>query len=54
MADNHYDAIENQRYDVIVVNYANGDMVGHSGNLEAAVKAVGHINGLARGLLGPT
>ena len=27
-------------YDVIVMNYANPDMVGHTGNLEAAVKAV--------------
>ena len=27
-------------YDVIVINYANCDMVGHTGNLEAAVKAV--------------
>ena len=27
-------------YDVIVMNYANTDMVGHTGNLEAAVKAV--------------
>ncbi len=26
--------------DVIVVNFANGDMVGHTGNLEAAIKAV--------------
>ena len=34
------DAIENQRYDVIIVNYANGDMVGHTGVFEAAVKAV--------------
>lgn len=25
--------------DVLVVNYANGDMVGHTGNLEAAIKA---------------
>ena len=25
--------------DLIVVNYANPDMVGHTGNLEAAVKA---------------
>lgn len=32
-------ALEAQ-YDLIVVNYANCDMVGHSGNLEAAVKAV--------------
>jgi len=27
-------------YDFIVVNFANGDMVGHTGNFEAAVKAV--------------
>ncbi|NMY94820.1 MULTISPECIES: 2,3-bisphosphoglycerate-independent phosphoglycerate mutase [Pseudomonas] len=40
VTDKIVDAIEHQRYDVIVVNYANGDMVGHSGNLQAAVKAV--------------
>ena len=40
VTDRIVDAIENQRYDVIVVNYANGDMVGHSGVFEAAVKAV--------------
>ncbi len=27
-------------YDFIVVNFANGDMVGHTGNYEAAIKAV--------------
>jgi len=27
-------------YDLIVVNYANTDMVGHTGNLQAAIKAV--------------
>jgi len=40
VTDKIVDAIENQRFDVIVVNYANGDMVGHSGIMEAAVKAV--------------
>jgi len=40
VTDKIVDAIENQRYDVIVVNYANGDMVGHSGIMEAAIKAV--------------
>ena len=40
VTDKIVDAIENQRYDVIIVNYANGDMVGHSGNLAAAIKAV--------------
>jgi 2,3-bisphosphoglycerate-independent phosphoglycerate mutase len=33
-------AIETNRFDLIVVNYANTDMVGHSGNLAAAIKAV--------------
>ena len=27
------------RFDLIVVNYANGDMVGHTGDLQAAIKA---------------
>ncbi|MGB0652929.1 MAG: 2,3-bisphosphoglycerate-independent phosphoglycerate mutase [Thermoplasmatota archaeon] len=27
-------------YDLIVVNYANGDMVGHTGNLEAGIQAI--------------
>jgi len=40
VTDRIVDAIENQRFDVIVVNYANGDMVGHSGVFDAAVKAV--------------
>lgn len=26
--------------DLVVLNYANGDMVGHTGNYDAAVKAV--------------
>jgi 2,3-bisphosphoglycerate-independent phosphoglycerate mutase len=34
------DAIEAGRHDFILCNYANGDMVGHSGVLAAAVKAV--------------
>jgi 2,3-bisphosphoglycerate-independent phosphoglycerate mutase len=29
-----------EAYDFIVVNFANGDMVGHTGNLDAAIKAV--------------
>ncbi len=34
------DAIKSQAYDVIICNYANADMVGHSGKFEAAVKAI--------------
>lgn len=33
-------AIQSHKYDLIVCNYANGDMVGHTGNFPAAVKAV--------------
>lgn len=34
------DAILDERFDVIVCNYPNADMVGHTGNLDAAVKAI--------------
>lgn len=40
VTDRIVEAIENQRFDVIIVNYANGDMVGHTGDFDAAVKAV--------------
>ena len=33
-------SIENRSHELIIVNFANGDMVGHTGNFEAAVKAV--------------
>ena len=33
-------AIKDQKYDVIICNYANGDMVGHTGNINAAIKAI--------------
>jgi 2,3-bisphosphoglycerate-independent phosphoglycerate mutase len=33
-------AIDSGRYDLIVANFANPDMVGHTGSLEAAIKAV--------------
>lgn len=38
--DKLVDAIKSQEYDFIVVNYANGDMVGHTGIYEAIEKAV--------------
>ncbi|WIM12041.1 2,3-bisphosphoglycerate-independent phosphoglycerate mutase [Enhydrobacter sp.] len=37
-------AIGSGKFDLIVVNYANSDMVGHSGELAAAVKAVEAID----------
>jgi len=38
-------AITEQKYDVIICNYANCDMVGHTGKWEAALKAVETIDG---------
>lgn len=38
--DKLVDAINENKYDFIVVNYANGDMVGHTGVYEAIEKAV--------------
>ena len=32
--------LETDSYDVVILNYANGDMVGHTGDFEATVKAV--------------
>ncbi|MGE6474603.1 2,3-bisphosphoglycerate-independent phosphoglycerate mutase [Psychrobacter sp. NPDC078631] len=40
VTDKLVEAIESGKYDVLVVNYANGDMVGHTGIFDAAVKAV--------------
>ncbi|MCQ3829022.1 2,3-bisphosphoglycerate-independent phosphoglycerate mutase [Microbulbifer elongatus] len=38
-------AIESGKFDAIICNYANGDMVGHTGVFEAAVKAVEALDG---------
>ena len=40
VTDKVVEAIKEQKYDTIILNYANSDMVGHTGNLNAAVKAV--------------
>lgn len=34
------DAIKSGKYDLIITNYANPDMVGHTGIMEAAIKAI--------------
>ena len=39
VTDRLVEAIASRAYDAIVCNYANGDMVGHTGNFEAAIKA---------------
>jgi 2,3-bisphosphoglycerate-independent phosphoglycerate mutase len=39
LTDELVSAVESQAFDVIICNYPNGDMVGHTGNFDAAVKA---------------
>ncbi len=46
--DKLVEAIYTQKYDFIVVNYANGDMVGHTGVYEAIEKAVVAIDACVR------
>ena len=38
------EAIESEKYNCIILNFANPDMVGHTGNLEATIKAVETID----------
>lgn len=40
VAEELVDVIEKKKYDVIICNFANADMVGHTGDFDAAVKAV--------------
>ena len=37
-------AIESEKYDVIICNYANPDMLGHTGNFDATVQAIETID----------
>ena len=40
VTDNLLEVIETQSHDVIICNFANPDMVGHTGNFDATVKAI--------------
>lgn len=44
VADKLIEAIESKKYDLIVVNFANCDMVGHTGIMDAAIEAVQTID----------
>ena len=49
LTDRVVEAIESGRYDLLVLNFANPDMVGHTGVLAAAIKAVETVDtGLGR------
>ena len=45
---NVVNAINSAKYDTIILNYANPDMVGHTGSLPAAIKAVEKIDDCVR------
>ena len=44
VTDKLIEAIKSRSYNLICVNFANADMVGHSGNIEATVKAIEAID----------
>ena len=45
VTDKVCEALENDKYDVVILNFANTDMVGHTGSLQAAIKAVEAVDG---------
>ncbi len=49
LTDRAVEAIDSRKFDLIVLNFANPDMVGHTGSLPAAIKAVETVDtGLGR------
>ena len=48
VTDKVVDAINSKKYDVIILNYANPDMVGHTGSLEATIKALEFLDGCVK------
>ena len=40
VTDKVIEAVKSEKYDLIVLNFANADMVGHTGVMEAAVAAI--------------
>ena len=48
VTDKVVDAVNSKKYDVIILNYANPDMVGHTGSLEATIKALEFLDGCVK------
>jgi len=44
LTDKLVEAIESKKYSTIICNYANPDMVGHTGNFDATIKAIETID----------
>ncbi|MDX1402658.1 MAG: 2,3-bisphosphoglycerate-independent phosphoglycerate mutase, partial [Kiloniellales bacterium] len=51
VTDRLVEAIADGGFDLIVCNYANGDMVGHTGKMDAAIEAVETLDGCLRRLV---
>ncbi|MEE8272997.1 MAG: 2,3-bisphosphoglycerate-independent phosphoglycerate mutase [Alphaproteobacteria bacterium] len=45
LADRLVEAVDGGKYDLVIVNFANPDMVGHTGSLPAAITAVETVDG---------
>ena len=45
VTENVLNAIHSRKYDSIILNFANPDMVGHTGNIEAVIKALESLDG---------
>nr|YP_009300587.1 phosphoglycerate mutase [Campylaephora sungminbooi]AKU47506.1 phosphoglycerate mutase [Campylaephora sungminbooi] len=54
LTDSLIQAIKLQTYDLIVINYANPDMIGHTGNLKATIAAVEMIDQCIKKILETT
>ena len=48
VTDKVVEAINSKKYDAIILNYANPDMVGHTGSLEATIKALEFLDGCVK------
>jgi len=54
VTDKMIEAIRSERYDVIISNFANPDMVGHTGDFDATVKAIEVLDGCLKRLVEAT
>lgn len=51
IADATVDAINQQKYDAIIVNFSNPDMIGHTGNYDAVVNALEFLDGCVKNVV---
>jgi len=54
IATSAVDKIKNAAYDLIIINFANADMVGHTGMLDAAISAIETLDGCVADVIDAT